>query len=163
VTIRPATSADAELLHDLICALAAYEREPDAVEATPAQLREQLACERPPFECVVAEWDGSPAGMALFFPNYSTWRGRPGLYLEDLFVRPEYRGRGIGRALLHHLAHVAHTRGYARMEWSVLDWNAPAIGFYRRLGAAPMDEWTTFRLSGPALEALATEPRAGPG
>ena len=155
LTIRPATSADAELVHELICALAAYEREPDAVQATAADLRAQLSSPHPPFECVIAEWDGVAAGMALFFPNYSTWRGRPGLYLEDLFVRPEHRGRGIGRELLRHLARISEARGYSRMEWAVLDWNEPTIAFYRRLGAVPMDQWTTFRLTGPALAALA--------
>jgi GNAT superfamily N-acetyltransferase len=152
--IRPATPADAELVHRLICDLAAYEREPDAVEVTPAELRRQLGSERPPFECVIAEWEGEPAGMALFFPNYSTWRGRPGIYLEDLFVRPEYRQRGIGRALLAHLGRLACARGCARMEWSVLDWNTPAIDFYRGLGAVPMDGWTVYRLSGDALASL---------
>jgi GNAT superfamily N-acetyltransferase len=152
--IRPATPADAELVHRLICDLAAYEREPDAVEVTPAELRGQLGSERPPFECVIAEWEGEPAGMALFFPNYSTWRGRPGIYLEDLFVRPEYRHRGIGRALLAHLGRLACARGCARMEWSVLDWNTPAIDFYRGLGAVPMDGWTVYRLTGDALASL---------
>ncbi len=155
--LRPARPEDAELLHALIVALAIYEREPDAVEATPADLRAQLSQERPPFEALIAELDAEPVGFALFFHNYSTWRGRPGLYLEDLFVRPEGRGRGVGRALLRRLAQIALERGCARMEWWVLDWNTPAIGFYEKLGARAMGEWTTFRLTGEALAALAGE------
>jgi GNAT superfamily N-acetyltransferase len=153
--IRPAQPEDAVLIHRFIRELAAYEREPDAVKATPDQIRTQLASARPPFECVIAEWNGEAAGMALFFPNYSTWRGQPGLYLEDLFVTPELRGHGIGRALLAHLARIATERGYARMDWSVLDWNTPAIEFYRAIGASPLDEWTTYRLAGDALARLA--------
>jgi GNAT superfamily N-acetyltransferase len=134
--------------------LATYEREPEAVQTTPEQLRAQLSEPAPPFECAIAEYDGRPAGFALFFHNYSTWRGRRGLYLEDLFVVPELRGHGIGRLLLRYLARLACARGCARMEWSVLDWNEPAIGFYRSLGAVPMSEWTVFRVEGPALAAL---------
>jgi len=144
--IRFATPADAETIHRFVCELAAYEREPDAVEATPASLRAQLGSERPPFECLICEDAGAAVGFALFFHNYSTWRGRRGLYLEDLYVTPAARGRGYGRSLLSRLMELARERGCARMEWSVLDWNAPAIGFYETLGARPLDGWSTWRL-----------------
>ncbi len=159
LAIRHAGPDDAELIHRLVVALADYEREPGAVEVTPAVLRAQLA-ERPaPFECLIAERDGAPAGFALFFHNYSTWRGKRGIYLEDLFVEPAQRGHGIGKALLARLAAIARERDCARLEWAVLGWNAPAIGFYERLGAHPLDEWTTFRLTGDALVALADAAR----
>lgn len=154
--IRWATPDDAETLHRFISELAAYEKEPDAVEATPASIRAQLEMGQPPFECLVAEGADGPVGFALFFHNYSTWRGRRGLYLEDLYVTPLARGRGHGKALFVALARIAVERGCARMEWSVLDWNTPAIDFYRALGAFPMDGWTTFRLTGDALEGLGT-------
>jgi GNAT superfamily N-acetyltransferase len=157
--LRPAGPDDAADIHRLICALATYEREPDAVEVTPDVLRAQLSAARPPFECVLAEEDGLVVGFALYFHNYSTWRGRPGLYLEDLFVEPARRGRGIGRRLLVHLAQLAVDRGCARMEWVVLDWNAPAIAFYRSLGAGPQSDWSVFRLHGAALADLARAPR----
>lgn len=153
--LRPATRADVPLILDLIRALAEYEREPDAVEATEGLLEEQLFGEHPGAEVVIAEVDGQGAGFALFFHNFSTWRGRRGLYLEDLFVRPQFRGLGLGRALMIHLAKLAVQRGCARFEWSVLDWNTPAIDFYRSLGAVGMDEWTVQRLDGDALLALA--------
>lgn len=153
--LRPATRADVPLILDLIRALAEYEREPDAVEATEGLLEEQLFGEHPGAEVVIAEVDGQGAGFALFFHNFSTWRGRRGLYLEDLFVRPQFRGLGLGRALMIHLAKLAVRRGCARFEWSVLDWNTPAIDFYRSLGAVGMDEWTVQRLDGDALLALA--------
>lgn len=155
LAIRRAEVRDASIIHRLICELATYEREPDAVEVSPAQLEAQLGADAPPFECLVAEADALVVAFALYFHNYSTWRGRPGLYLEDLFVTPSHRGRGIGRRLLVELAKIASERGCARMEWSVLDWNEPAIGFYRALGAEPMDEWTVFRLTGSALDELA--------
>lgn len=155
--IRPATVEDAALIHRFIVELAEYEREPDAVEVTPEVLAEQLVAEPPPFECVIAEVEGLPVGFALFFQTYSTWRGATGLYLEDLYVTPSSRHRGHGRALLAHLAHLAVQRGCARFEWSVLDWNEPAIGFYKALGAQSVDEWTRFRLTRDALHALATE------
>lgn len=153
--VRLATPDDAAVLHRLIVALATYEREPDAVVVEPETLRAQLASDDPPFECLVADTEQGVVAFALFFHNYSTWRGRRGLYLEDLFVVPEHRGRGIGRRLLVELARIAVARGCARMEWSVLDWNAPAIGFYRTLGAVPQDGWTTYRLTGEPLERLA--------
>jgi GNAT superfamily N-acetyltransferase len=154
-TVRPATPADAELIHRFICELADYERERDAVESTPASLRVQMQSERPPFECVIGELDGQPCGMALFFQNYSTWTGRPGIYLEDLYVTPASRGRGLGKALLVHLAGLARDRGCARLSWAVLDWNEPAKAFYAALRATPMSSWTVYRLAGDALEAIA--------
>ena len=153
--IRAATVADAATILRLIRELAAYEREPDAVELTLPVLQAQLGAERPPFECVIAELDHEPVGFALFFPNYSTWRGCVGLHLEDLYVMPAARGCGLGKALLAHLAKLAVARGYARLEWSVLDWNTPAVEFYRGLGAEPLSEWTGYRLTGATLAQLA--------
>jgi len=154
IAIRAARPEDAAVVHAFIRGLAEYEREPDAVEVTVEELADQLAASPPPFECVLAERGGEPLGFALFFANYSTWRGRAGIYLEDLFVPPEHRGAGVGRALLEHVARVAVERGCARLEWSVLDWNEPAIRFYERIGAAPLSEWTTWRLDGDALTSL---------
>jgi GNAT superfamily N-acetyltransferase len=152
--IRFATADDSETVHRFISELAAYEREPDAVEATPESLRRQLGSPRPPFECLIAEERGEAVGFALFFHNYSTWRGRPGLFVEDIFVPPPLRGGGVGTALFRELARVARDRGCARMEWMVLDWNDTAVGFYEKIGARPLDEWTVFRLTGAALEKL---------
>jgi len=152
--IRAATPADIPSIHRLIVELAIYEREPDAVKATHDDLHAALFGSRPVAECVLAEVDGVPVGLALFFTNFSTWTGKPGLYLEDLFVMPAARGSGLGKALLVHLAGLAVARGYARFEWSVLDWNTPAIGFYKALGAKLMDEWTVMRVEGDALTAL---------
>lgn len=157
VSIRTATTDDAATILRFIRELAVYEREPDAVEVTLETLREQLASPRPPFECVIAELAAEPVGFALFFANYSTWRGRAGLYLEDLYVTPEARGAGVGKALLRHLAALAVARGCVRMEWSVLDWNAPAIGFYDSIGAAPMSQWTVYRLADAELRAFASD------
>lgn len=157
IQIRAATVADVPLILVLIRELAAYERAPDAVVATETLLAEQLFGERPAAEVLIAECDGEPAGFALFFHNFSTWQGRRGLYLEDLFVRPDSRGHGIGLALMRQLAHLAVQRGCARFEWWVLDWNTPAIDFYRQLGAVGMDEWTVQRLDGDALHALAAQ------
>ena len=153
--IRPAAPEDIPAIHRLIVELAIYEKEPDAVKATHGDLHAALFGERPVAECVLAEVDGAAVGLALFFTNFSTWTGKPGLYLEDLFVLPAARGAGIGKALLVHLAGIAVARGYGRFEWSVLDWNAPAIGFYKALGAKPMDEWTVMRVDGEALTRLA--------
>lgn len=157
--IRFATPEDAPLLHRFICELAEYEREPTAVKVTTDELRAQLSQPRPPFECLLAERTGEPTpealGFALFFASYSTWRGRPGLYLEDLYVPPAHRGAGVGRALLAALARLARERGCARLEWSVLDWNTPAIGFYEKLGAIARSDWTVYRLTDDALERLA--------
>jgi len=155
-TIRTAGPDDAPAVHALITALAEYEREPDAVESTPDVIRRQLADPRPPFECLLAEADGEVVGFALFFPTYSTWLGRQGLWLEDLFVPESHRHRGIGRALLTRVAQLAVARGCGRLEWSVLDWNEPALAFYRRLGAVPLDTWTMHRVTGDALRSLAT-------
>jgi GNAT superfamily N-acetyltransferase len=155
VSIRDAVPADTSDLLRLIRELAGYEREPDAVEATEADLRSHLFDPGPQVFALVAEVDGSVVGMAIYFVSFSTWTGRHGLYLEDLFVEPAHRSQGIGRALMRALARRAVDRGYQRLEWAVLDWNQPAIGFYRALGAIPMDEWTTFRLAGEALARFA--------
>jgi GNAT superfamily N-acetyltransferase len=155
ITIRPATREEVPLVLEFIRALARYEKLEHEVSASEAQLREALFGERPCAEVVFACSAGEPVGFALFFHNFSTFKGQPGIYLEDLFVRPEARGRGIGKRLLAHLARTAVERGCARLEWAVLDWNEPSIGFYRGLGAVPMDEWTVFRLTGDALGLLA--------
>ena len=155
IRIDAATPDDVPLLLRLITALAEYERMTDQVVATEADVRAALFGDRPAAEAVIARAGGEAVGFALWFYNYSTFLGRQGLYLEDLFVLPEQRGRGIGRALLIHLARVAVSRNCGRMEWSVLDWNEPAIRFYRSLGAEPMDEWTVFRVTGDALTRLA--------
>lgn len=154
--LRPATEADLDTIIELIHALAEYEREPEAVRLVRGELRRHLFGPRPYAEVILAETgEGASAGFALFFHNFSTWEGKPGIYLEDLFVRPEFRGQGYGKALLAELARLAVERGCARLDWAVLDWNEPSIQFYRALGAAPMDEWTTYRLSGEALATLA--------
>jgi GNAT superfamily N-acetyltransferase len=155
VSLRFATREDVGLILSFIRELAEYERAPDAVVADEAVLGANLFGEHPGAEVVLAEVDGEPAGFALFFHNFSTWLGQRGLYLEDLFVRPEYRGRGVGQLLMAFLAKLALERGCGRFEWWVLDWNTPAIDFYRRLGAIGMDEWTVQRLTGPALAELA--------
>jgi GNAT superfamily N-acetyltransferase len=157
IHIRPATEADVPLIVRLIHGLAEYERLLHECEATEERVRASLFGPKPDAEVVIAEADGVPAGFALFFHNYSTFLARRGIYLEDLFVFPEFRGRGIGRALLVHLARLAVARECGRLEWSVLDWNEPAIRFYRSLGAVPMDEWTVQRVTGEALDRLAAE------
>lgn len=149
--IRPAQPDDCPLILGLIRELAEYEKLAHEVEATEERLRRTLFADPPAAHCIIAFLDGQPAGFAIYFFNYSTFLARPGLYLEDLFVKPSHRGDGIGKALLLRLAKVANARGCGRMEWSVLDWNEPAIGFYKKLGAVPMSEWTVFRLTGPAL------------
>ena len=156
LSIRPATVDDVPLIRALIGELAEYERLGDAAVATDADLRAQLFGERPAAEVLIGEVDGEPAGFALFFHNFSTFLGKRGLYLEDLFVRPAARGAGLGKHLMAALARIAVQRDCGRFEWSVLDWNAPAIGFYRRIGAVGMDEWTVQRLEGEALHALAS-------
>lgn len=153
--IRPTTEADVPIILSLIRELADYERAPDAVLATEAQLREVLFGAKPSAEVLLALEQGEPVGFAVYFFNFSTWLGRPGLYLEDLFVRPKVRGKGYGRALLERLAQIAQARGCGRMEWAVLDWNDPAIQFYRKLGAEPMNEWTVFRLTQDGIAKLA--------
>jgi len=155
--VRPATAADVPVLLELVHELAVYEREPDAVETTEAQLHEALFGADPVAWCHVAvDADEAVVGFALWHLTFSTWRGTAGIWLEDLFVRPAARGTGLGRALLAELARTCTARGYSRLAWWVLDWNEPAVGFYRSLGAAPQDEWTTFRLDGEALVRLAT-------
>lgn len=154
ITIRPARPDDVPVILELIEALAEYERLRHECVATAERLHATLFGEDPAAEVLLAEIDGVSVGFALFFQNYSTFLAQRGIWLEDLFVRPDMRGQGIGRALLAHLARLAVTRGCGRLEWYVLDWNAPAIGFYGRLGAVALDEWTTNRLSGDALTAL---------
>jgi GNAT superfamily N-acetyltransferase len=161
VSIRDAAPGDTGDLLRLIRELARYERSPDAVEATEADLERALFAGEPRVFALVAEDQGSVMGMAIYFVSFSTWTGRPGLYLEDLFVEPAHRATGIGMALMRTLAARAAARGCTRLEWSVLDWNQSAIDFYRSLGAVPMDEWTTFRLSGDSLARLASEGPAG--
>ncbi|MGE0447163.1 MAG: N-acetyltransferase family protein [Vicinamibacterales bacterium] len=155
--VESAGPADVPAIFAMIRALADYERLSDAVTTSEAALRDVLFGASPAAEVLLGFEDGTPVGMAIFFHNFSTFLGKRGLYLEDLFVKPEYRGRGYGKALLRHLAGIAVARDCGRMEWSVLDWNAPAIGFYRKLGAVPMDEWTVFRLTGEALAALGSD------
>ena len=153
--IRPATEADLGTIEELIRALAEYERMADEVVMDAELLRQNLFGERPYAEVLIADVDGEAAGFALFFHNFSTFVGRPGIYLEDLFVKPEHRAKGFGKALLKRLAEIAVERGCGRMEWAVLDWNEPAIGFYKKLGARPNDDWTVFRLAGESLRNLA--------
>ena len=154
-TIRPATVADLPLILELIRALATYQRAPNEVAATEEILRETLFGEKPVAEVLLLFESEIAAGFAVFFHNFSTWLGRPGVYLEDLFVRPEHRGKGYGRALLVELAKIARARNCGRLEWAVLDWNEPAIQFYRKLGAEPMNEWTVFRLTRDGIARLA--------
>ena len=153
-TIRPATRADVPQILRFIRALAAYERAPDAVTATEAGLERDGFGPNPIYFCLMAEYDGKAAGFALYFFNYSTWLGRPGIYLEDLFVEPELRGLGIGKALLVRVAAIAVEKGCQRFEWAVLDWNLPAIEFYRAMGAEFLDEWRSVRVTGEALMRL---------
>ncbi len=162
ITIRPATGHDVPLISGFIRDLARYERLEHEVVATEEDLRKTLFGERRYAEVVFACVDGNPVGFALFFHNYSTFLGKPGIYLEDLFVRQEARGRGIGKRLLAWLAQTTRERDCGRLEWSVLDWNEPSISFYRNLGAVLKDEWQIFRLTGEALEALAGESAAPP-
>jgi GNAT superfamily N-acetyltransferase len=153
--IRPARVEDVPIILQLIRDLATYERAPEEVVATEEQLVDVLFGERPAAEVLLAFEKGAPVGFALYFYNFSTWLGRPGLYLEDLFVKPEKRGKGYGRALLVELAKIARDRGCGRMEWAVLNWNEPAIKFYHALGAKPMNEWTVFRLTRDEIAKLA--------
>src|SRR5262249_42837033 len=153
--IRPATPADVPTIAELIRALAEYEKLAHQVVLDEAKLREHLFGPRPYAEVIIAEDAGQVVGFALFFYNYSTFLGQPGIYLEDLFVRPERRGQGHGKALLVELAGIAVERGCGRLEWSVLDWNEPSIAFYKALGAKAMDEWTVYRVTGAELERLA--------
>jgi GNAT superfamily N-acetyltransferase len=157
--IRPAHVEDVPIILELIRDLATYERAPDEVTATEEQLVDVLFGERPAAEVLLAFEGQSPVGFAVYFYNFSTWLGRPGLYLEDLFVKPDERGKGYGRTLLVELAKIARERECGRMEWAVLDWNEPAIKFYHALGAKPMDEWTVFRLTRDGIARLADSGR----
>lgn len=155
LTLRPAVSADAPLILQYIRELAEYEREPEAAVATEADIRRYAFSEQPLVKVTMAEWGGKPAGFALWFLNFSTWEGKPGIYLEDLFVRPAFRGKGIGKALLQHLAGLAVKEGWTRFVWQVLDWNTPAIEFYESQGAKVMRPWLTCRAEGAALRRMA--------
>lgn len=157
LAIRPALPSDLPLIAQLIRDLAKYEKLAHEVRFDEGVLAQQLFGTRPYAEVAIGEVDGAPQGFALFFHNFSTFEGRPGIYLEDLFVRPEARGGGLGKALLAHLAALALQRGCARFEWSVLDWNAPSIGFYKSLGARTMDEWSVMRIEGAALHQLGAQ------
>jgi GNAT superfamily N-acetyltransferase len=154
--IREARPADVPVLLELVRELAVYEKEPDAVEATEELLAAALFGPAPVASCHVAEVDGAVVGFALWYVSFSSWQGRPGLWLEDLFVRPAARGRSLGKQLLQALAQVCVERGYGRFEWWVLDWNVDAQGFYRSLGARPEDDWTVWRVDGEQLQSLAT-------
>jgi len=152
--IRPAQRQEVGIVLQLIHDLAVYEKAPNEVEATEKELLETIFSSDPKVFCDLVEVDGEIAGMAIWFLNYSTWQGKHGIYLEDLFIKPEFRGRGYGKALLKHLAKICDEKGYGRFQWWVLDWNSPAIEFYRSLGAVAMDEWTVYRVSGQALKEL---------
>ena len=153
--IRSATPGDIPTILALIRELADYEREPESAQATHADLLRDGFGPTPRFHCLIAELEHQPVGFALYFYNYSTWRGHAGIYLEDLFVRPQFRGHGIGKALLAQVAAIAVAEGCPRLEWAVLNWNTPAIDFYHSVGALPQSEWTTMRLSGDALQQFA--------
>ena len=157
IQIRPATPQDVPLILAFLNELATYEKLAHEVVATDADLHAALFGERPVIETVIASLDDQPVGYALFFPTFSTFLGKPGLYLEDLYVRPAARGFGVGRKLLEHLASLVVERRWGRLEWSVLDWNEPSIAFYEKMGAKAMDEWTVFRLTGTTLETLALQ------
>jgi GNAT superfamily N-acetyltransferase len=155
VELRPATPADVELIHSLIVELATYERAPEQVTGTSKLLREALFGAKPSAEAMIAEFDGEPAGFAIFHGTFSTWECRPGIWLEDLYVRPQHRRAGIGAMLVQAVARVAVGRGCARLEWNVLDWNEPALDFYTRLGAQRLSDWELHRLDGDALRRVA--------
>ena len=157
--IRPARRDEVGIVLQLIHDLAVYEKAPNEVEATEKELLETIFSSDPKVFCDLVEVDGEIAGMAIWFLNYSTWQGKHGIYLEDLFVKPEYRGRGFGKALLQHLASICNERGYGRFQWWVLDWNSPAIEFYRSFGAEAMSEWTVYRVSGDPLRRLGELPK----
>ena len=158
IAIRPATTADLTLIIRFIRELAEYEKAPEQAVATEHQLEQALFCDNPRVYSVICEIDGNPAGFALFFYSFSTWLGQHGLFLEDLYVTPDYRGAGAGKALLKHLAQLAVREGCGRFEWNVLDWNQPAIDFYEAFGARAQSEWVGYRLSGTALTAFAESP-----
>jgi GNAT superfamily N-acetyltransferase len=155
LTIRSARPGDNALIRAYIAELADYERAPEKAAASEADIALHVFGEHPIMHAEMAEWDGKPAGFAFWYFNFSSWEGKPGLYLEDLWVRPEFRGKGIGKALLQHLAKLALREGCTRYTWQVLDWNTPSIAFYKAMGAAVMEEWLTCRVEGEALKALA--------
>ena len=157
LTIRAATASDVTLILSFVRELAEYERAPDAVRATEADFLRDGFGHTPRFECIIAEWNGEPAGFALFFYSYSTWDGRAGIYLEDLFVRPAHRGKGIGKALFQRLAQRAEDEGLTRIGWQVLDWNIPSIEFYESLGATYVSGWLKMKLTGDAFKAIAAQ------
>jgi GNAT superfamily N-acetyltransferase len=157
LTIRPARAGEAGLVLGFVRELADYEKLAHEVDATEAMIDAALFGDSPRVFCDFAEWDGEPVGFAVWFVDFSTFSGRSGIYLEDLFVRPAYRGKGLGKALLQHLARTCVERGWSRLQWAVLDWNTPSIEFYKSLGAVMLDEWTGCRISGPALARLAGE------
>ncbi len=156
MNLRRASPEDVPTILGFIHELAIYERAPDAVKMTASQLQDALFGTKPRAEALLVEIDCTPQGFAVWYESFNTWTGKPGLYLEDLFVTPAARGQGAGKAIFQHLANIAVARDYARMEWSVLDWNEPAIKFYQSRGAEALDEWTKYRLTGDALRALAT-------
>jgi len=155
LAIRPARPGEASLVFQFVRELAEYEKLEHEVQATEAMIDAALFGEQPRVFCDIAEWDGEPVGFAVWFLNFSTFSGRPGIYLEDIFVRPPFRGRGVGKALMVHLARKCVENGWARLQWSVLDWNTPSIEFYKSLGGVLLDEWTVVRVSGDALTRLA--------
>lgn len=157
LTIRPARPADADVIFALVRELADYENLQGEVDATPERIAAALFAPEPRLYCDIADWNGEPAGFSVWFLNFSTFRGRHGLYVEDLFVRPTFRGKGIGKALMRRLAQRCVDEGFARFEWAVLDWNSPSIAFYKSIGAQVMDEWKICRLSGAALTGFARE------
>jgi len=158
LSIRPARPGEASLVFQFVRELAEYEKLEHEVQATEAMIDAALFGEQPRVFCDIAEWDGEPVGFAVWFLNFSTFSGRPGIYLEDIFVRPAFRGRGVGKALMVHLARKCVENGWARLQWSVLDWNTPSIEFYKSLGGVMMGEWTGVRVSGDALAKLGREP-----
>jgi GNAT superfamily N-acetyltransferase len=155
IAIRRARPGEAGIVMSFIRELAEYEKLSHEVEATEAMIEAALFCDQPRLFCDIAEWNGTPVGFAVWFINFSTFSGRSGIYLEDLFVRPDFRGKGLGKALLVHLARTCVENGWSRLQWSVLDWNTPSIEFYKSLGAVLMDEWTVCRVGGTALTSLA--------
>jgi len=157
MNIRPAKATDIDEILALIYELALYEKAPEEAKATESQIRESFFGDNPKVFCELVEVDGDIAGFAIWFLNYSTWQGKHGIYLEDLFIRPQFRGRGFGKALLKHLAQICIDRGYGRFQWWVLDWNEPSIEFYKSFGEVAMDEWTVYRVTGDALIDLANE------
>ena len=157
MNIRPAKTSDIDEILALIYELALYEKAPEEAKATKSQIMESFFSDNPKVFCEIVEVGGEIAGLAIWFLNYSTWQGKHGIYLEDLFVRPQFRGRGIGKALLKYLAQICVDRGYGRFQWWVLDWNEPSIEFYKALGAIAMDEWTVYRVTGDALTELAAD------